>query len=222
ALESGRYRVLLREVDHLREAEVTVTAGAVASVAADRMRRIAYARVVRKGGTERRRALSAVVAGGAQGGLLGLNTSWRAQAGARLDLPALALELRLTGGSAATTNERHTIDTHQTGASLAGLRAFDLGPITLGLGLELGGSWLGQRFQDPARKPPALAGTPDRDVLALVLGALAQGDLSLGQRYFLRLEAGVVTYVLPTGNAGDGSRSAIVTWQALVGLGAFL
>ena len=213
ALAGGRYHVVRRGRDHLLEGEFVVAPGAATPVRRRGMTELAYARVVRKGGTAETAALSVYAAGGARGSLLGLGTSWQAALGARMDRAELSVELRLTGGRASTTNERLTIDTRELGGSVLGLRAFDLGPLTLGAGVELGATWFAQRFAEP--------GTPDRDTVGMMLGPIAVAEIPLG-RWYLRGELGALTYILRSGNDAEVTDAATpLALRAGLGIGAY-
>src|SRR5262249_53683810 len=77
ALEEGRYKVTRRENDHLLEADFNVSTREPTPVDPSRMKRIDYARVVRKGGTERSHAWSVFATSGARGEFLDLGLAWR-------------------------------------------------------------------------------------------------------------------------------------------------
>jgi hypothetical protein len=165
-LPAGRYFVTERARDYLRQASFTIRAGEVTPVDSARLERLEYARVVRKGGVERKRAVSLFAMAGARGQLLDLGTAWRTDVGARLDLRAISLELRLALGGSEVENDRLRIASWETTASVAALHVFDVGPVALGIGLEAG---IAQRPPRPRRarrtaRGPALApaGLPPR------------------------------------------------------------
>ena len=213
ALPRGRYHVVRRGRDHLLEGEFAVAPGTATPVRRRRMTELAYARVVRKGGTAETSALSVYAAGGARGSLLGLGTSWQGTVGGRIDLAELSVELRMTGGWASTTNERLTIDTRELGGSALGLRAFDLGRVTLAAGVEVGATWFAQRFAEP--------GTPDRDTVGMMLGPIGVSEVPLG-RWYLRAEVGALTYILRTGNDAEGTDATTpLALRAGLGIGAY-
>jgi hypothetical protein len=177
------------------------------------MKRVEYARVVRKGGTAETRALSAYTVAGVRGSLLGIGMGWNAGVGARVDLSALSLELRVQGGYATKDNDRITIGTRELGSSAIGLRAFDLGHVTMGLGIELGGFWLAQHFADPQ--------SPDRNTFGAVLGPIGIMEVPLG-RWYVRAELAALTYILRAGN--DAQMSEVdtpLTFRTALGAGAY-
>src|SRR5205814_2921602 len=95
ALESGRYHVTRRAADHLLEGDFLIAAGNITDVNPALLRRVDYARVVRKGGTARRQLFALWAAAGIRGNLPGLGEVPQGARGARLDLPQPSLELRL-------------------------------------------------------------------------------------------------------------------------------
>ncbi len=209
----GRYQVSRRSSDHLLQGTFSVSRAATTSVATSAMQRVEYARVVRKGGTAETSALSAYTVGGVRGSLLGIGLGWQAGIGARMDLAALSFELRVQGGYASKDNDRITIDTRELGSSAIALRAFDLGHVTLGAGIELGGFWLAQHFTD--------AQTPDRNTCGALLGPIGIAELPLG-RWYARAELAGLTYILRAGN--DPQMTEVdtpLTFRAALGAGAY-
>jgi hypothetical protein len=222
AVEPGRYLVTRRADDHLLEGMVAVASDEVRVIGRSRMRRVDYARVVRKGGTERTQALSLYAGGGARGALVSLGPALGPVVGVRLDRPALSAELRLSLGFASTDNERHTIETRELLATALAARAFDVGRFTLGLGLEAGAGWLAQHFVDPEAQPDSIPPTPARDSAAFLFGPVAQCDLALAGRVYARLELAAPTYLARVGDdANGGALEAHVTWGAAAGAGFF-
>jgi len=209
----GRYHVSRRSSDHLLQGTFDVKRGVTTSVETSDMTRVEYARVVRKGGTRETRAYSAYTVGGVRGSLLGIGMGWNVGMGGRLDLSALSIELRVQGVYASKDGNRITIDTHELGSSVVGLRAFDLGRVTLGAGIELGGFWLAQKFRD--------AQSPDRDTVGAVLGPIGVAEIPLG-RWYARAEFAALTYILRTGN--DPQMTDVdtpLTFRAALGAGAY-
>jgi hypothetical protein len=209
----GSYYISRRSSDHLLQGSFAVKRGVPTRVATTDMKRVEYARVVRKGGTAETRALSAYTVAGVRGSLLGIGMGWNAGVGARVDLSALSLELRVQGGYATKDNDRITIGTRELGSSAIGLRAFDLGHVTMGLGIELGGFWLAQHFADPQ--------SPDRNTFGAVLGPIGIMEVPLG-RWYVRAELAALTYILRAGN--DAQMSEVdtpLTFRTALGAGAY-
>jgi hypothetical protein len=214
-LEPGPYLVTLRAPDHLLQAELVVPAGGEARVASERMRRIDYAHVVRKGGAERRSAVSAFAAAGARGALADLGPAWLGSLGARLDLPALSIEARVGAGQARSHNERLRITTDELGLSLAPLRAFDVRFLTLAAGIEAGALWLRQSFGDDAL-------TPGRRSLGIFLAPLAVVEARLWGRSYLRIDGGLPAYLVRVGATPESAgRRGLVTFRVTGGMGVY-
>lgn len=213
-LEAGRYRVVRREPASLQSGDIDVPAGARATLTALQLQRMPYARVVRKGGTDRVSAWSVFAAAGARGALTGLGLSLGAEAGTRVELPAVALELRLSFGRSGASNERLGITTDELQGTVSVWKAIDVGAVTLALGTAAGGAVLWQRFEQkkPSDADPRLTG-------AFVVAPLAMVQLPVGPLH-LRVDGGPVIYVMKVGNtAAEQSLTALVTWRVNAGLG---
>jgi hypothetical protein len=176
------------------------------------MRRVEYARVVRKGAVARSVAWSALAAGGVRGQLMSLGTAWRTDVGARLDLRPLSLELRLGLGGARHINDRLTIRSWETAASLAGLHIFDLRGLSIGLGLEAGLAWIGQRFSD--------GHSLGRDSLAGFFAPIAQLEIPIVRRLYARADGAFMTYLLHE-QAAAGDVTAALSFRVSAGLGVY-
>jgi hypothetical protein len=211
AVEAGRYFVLQRNTEFLRQGTFVVVAGADTAVAVEALRRVEYARVVRKGAVKATRAWSLFALGGVRGELLDLGPAWRTELGARLDLRPVSLELRLGLSGSNQVNERIAIHTWETAASLAGVHVFDLGAVSLGVGVEGGLAWLGQRFSDAETKP--------RDALAGLLGPLVELEVPLRRRLYARVDGAFLTY-LATDQASAGV-APLLSYRFTVGAGAY-
>ncbi len=209
ALDAGRYFVTRREPDHLEQGRFDVAAHGTTLVAPEAMARLEYARVVRKGGTVRRAAGSLFADVGVRGEIFDLGVAWRTEVGARLDLRQLSLALRLGFSQSGHDNERLDITTREISLAVDGLRAFDLGPLTLDGGLEAGTSWLAQAFHDPL--------TPDRTAVGPFVGAVGQLEWPLPHRLYARLEAAGLFYFMRTG--ASSAMTTAPTYRASAGLG---
>jgi len=213
-LEPGTYLVTLRARDYLMQTTLPVAAGGITRVATERMRRIDYAHVVRKGGAQRTVAWSAFATAGVRGPIADLGPSWLGDLGARLDFSSFSIEARLGAGRAATDNERLRITTDELGSSLAALRAIDLRVLTAALGLEGGGVWLRQRFDDGL--------TPGRRTVGAFVGPVAVMEARLYGRSYLRLDGGLRTFFLKVGrNEQVADRGATVTFRCTGGVGVY-
>jgi hypothetical protein len=213
-LETGRYFVTRHESDHLEQGRFDVRAREATMVMPEMMARLDYARVVRKGGTERHASASLFALGGLRGSLLGLGPAGQTFVGARVDLRQFALELRLGFAQSDVNNGRLDITTREIAPALAALRAFDLGPLTLDVGLELGASWLLQALHDPTQQ--------DRRSLGPYLGIVGQLEIPLYRRLFLRVELGGLFYFLRNDVSGTTATTTEATYRVGAGLGMWL
>ena len=90
-----------------------------------------------------------------------------------------------------------------------GLRAFDVGPLTLDVGLEVGGATFAQAFHDPL--------TRDRTSFGPFVGALGQLELPLPHRLYARLEVAGLFYFMHTSDTA--AMSTAPTYRCALGVG---
>jgi hypothetical protein len=205
ALRPGTYRVTRRDPDDLLVGEFTVATGTTTVVAPSAMRRVAYAEVVRKGGTQRHSALSAFALADVRSDILDLGIAWGPTLGARVDFKTLSLEARLGVEEAHHRSAPIDIASRDTRASIAAMLAFDLGRVTPSLGIEVGALWLAHSFHQASPQ----TGIPDRDSYGVVVAPTVQLVVLLGQRMYLRADAAIATFFLPSGaTAATGIQSA--------------
>jgi hypothetical protein len=213
ALAPGVYRVTRRAADHLLEGDLRVSAGAATVVASEDMQRVEFARVVRKGGTDIESSLSAWALGGVRGSVLESGTNVAGTFGTRLDRPELSYEVRL-GYAEGVTQEKLRIDTRELALSAVAFKPVDVGPISMGAGLQGGGTWITQIKSDPLN--------PRADQFAVFAGPLGMVELPIGRMY-VRLEAGVPVYLVRAQrNDGSTAREVHVTFSTGLGLGVYL
>jgi uncharacterized caspase-like protein len=212
-LGAGRYSITRRGESHLLVGELTIENGSSKRIGAEEMQRVEFARVVRKGGTDLSAVPSAFVLGGARTALRDGGTAWSTAAGLRFDLSELAIEARAAGSLASRENDRLEINTRELALSAAALRAFDLGAVTASLGVEAGGTYLAQRYGEPASSHHTFG------VIAGPIGAL---ELVFG-RVYGRIEAAMPTYLVRAREAENDRRfSASITFRGGIGLGLYL
>lgn len=204
ALRPGRYALLRRGRDHLLEGEVDVENGQTVAVSASRLRRVDYAQAVRKGGTERKLAISLQALGGMRAPILDLGNAVGGRIGLRLDFPILAVEGRFR------FLDRLEIDTDEFALTALVTHSFDWGPLTLGGGIEGGGIRIQQSFR------PDLA-TP-RTSYGLLVGPVAFVEWVLGGGFGLRVEGALDTYIL---EVEEGTQTPLVP-RVMAGLGVSL
>lgn len=222
ALPDGEYLVTLRAPSFLLQGRFAVRAAASTAVRGASMERIAYAQVVRKGGTPLGRSWSALVSGGARGAHSELAAGALLSVGLRVDLPQLSLEARLfsawSAGAARASlaPEKGVQRGGELGARLVALRGLDLGRTALAAGLQLGA--LAAR---ETQGSDVTVGSPRRR--ALLLGGVAQLQRPLFGRFYLRGELGGAAYVFAATESVTAPRPSTTAWlwQAELGLGAY-
>jgi hypothetical protein len=208
AVTSGRYRISRRATDHLLTGDFDVRPASTTQVSDEAMGRIAYARMVRKGDAATTTALSAVALGGVRGPLLPeTGIAWRVGAGAHWDLEDVGLEVRVELGGASKEDR----STREVMLALAAVHAFDVGPFTLSIGGEVGGSWLSQNDD-----------TKNRNQFAGLLAPLGLVELPF-DRFYARLELALPIYVLKVvdNDTGEFSVGPRVTFRSGLGFGIY-
>jgi hypothetical protein len=250
ALPEGKYEIILRNSDHVLEGTAEVRDGAVAALSTETMRRIDYARLVRKGG-EVGRGYSLVLAGGLHSAPYTLQgpgpydsytMSWRER---KLG-PALALAVRRDNrrssfegrlsyeSSHRENNSQIVLDTQMVTAALVGLVAFDIGPVTLNAGGELGlllmrqntSQWTDAAWGDPPAPRPSLdlpgqLGTTWS--MGPSLGPVVQANLHLWRRFFAQLDAGLpIVFMRVQETYRSTSWESGVRVRFMLGLGCYL
>ncbi len=187
SVRTGRYFVRGRAPDALLEGDVE--ANGTVDVTDDRLKRIAYTRLVRKGEGGQS------VAHGPEVGYSFKTTLRNADglchgafAGYTLHFESLSIGARLAGCHASFTNEVVDAGVNELGGELRALHGWDLPIVSVELGLGMGGWLLHQSFETrglaPSRSTPAGS-------LALLLGLRA--DLAAG--FSVLAESGLLTLI---------------------------
>jgi len=201
SLRAGRYFVRARALDHLLEGTVAVRTGERTAIDERALDRVEYARLVRKGGGERRRAdrleLGYTIrsalwddARPCQGAMLG----WA------VDLPALSLAARGIACRGGAHNAFVDATHDQLAAELRAVRAWDRGGVTVSGGALVGAALLVQRFTGSA---------PSRESAAGVAGLTAAVSYDLAARSYLTAELdGVTSFFRQEAMAATGWRAA--------------
>ena len=200
ALEPGPYEVTRRERDELDVATLSVGDGTAATISHTASHPVAFGRMVRKGqGPEAAYALAISTAVRSSVEDLGLSAG--AVLAARADLRPVSFELRLGLGHAQQASERLSSTTWDLSAAAAVLRAIDVGAVTrhssltCAFGAELGLSYLAQTLDDGER----------RGSFNPYLGPVALAELTIGRRFFVRLDLGLPIYALRVQTAATSS-----------------
>lgn len=158
---------------YVLEGTLDVAAGQTAFVADDRLERVEYARLVRKGGGAFGSSSGPLAGYSLRGPLNGpCHGLFAAHA---IAWPRLTLTPRLEACSGSFENMRIEAALYEVAGDLRISHAWDLPVITLELGFSLGGAWLHQSFETRGVAPP-------RDMLALrgSIGPAATFDLDGG------------------------------------------
>ena len=206
-LEQGSYELSRRERDHLEVAEFEVSPGARVPASTLSTSKVAFGRVVRKGEGLRTHAYAVSANGMVRGSVASLGPAAGIALTGRIDWPIGSLEVR--GAVAQTLGS--TLVPSQTSdltVTLAALRAWDLGAVTVAGGIEGGWSVFRQQISE----------LPDRIIQAPVFGPTAILELPLAANLCVRGDISLPNYVLFI-QTETGER---VAWQAALrgGLGA--
>ncbi len=194
-VEPGSYLVRRRTAEAVFEGRAGVRPGETTTLSAGDVRRLPYGQTVRKGYDGGRRSVWGAFVGGELAGPLraGLGAAAGGGVGLRADFEAVALELRVRAVGNAVDRNAMTITQTQLGADLAALRLFDIGRLSAGFGLRVGGDWARQAFETTGV-------APTRDAAVLRAGALLRVEYAVWPAVSLRLGGGLDGHVSP----GDG------------------
>jgi hypothetical protein len=215
SIPPGRYFVRGRGGTDLVEGPVLVRAGAETAVDEGRLERVAYARLVRKGGDAPERVR------GAHAGYLLRSGLWRGDdpcqgvfAAFELVRRGFSLLGRLSACRGGFQNDVLSATAGELNLQLEGAHVWDLRHVSLQLGLALGPSLLRQSF-DTRRT------APERQALAGTLTASAGAELPFGGRFALTLSAGASVYALEQRDtAAAPAWTTPVTFVGRLGLAA--
>jgi hypothetical protein len=204
ALPPGRYHITRRGERDIAERDADVTAGETTGVAAASMARVDLGRVVRKGDI-RRSATGFAVAAGWRTDELGANKPWSLSMGSgptllatlRHDRRRFSLEARVGWEREVVSNPSIQIENQGLSLTAAGLFPIDLHLVTLSLGIEAGLILVRQSYSTTANEQnvdalPLIPGLMTPQWFdGFQFGPLAQIDFPLGERAYLRFEAGL-------------------------------
>ncbi len=147
-LPRGRYLARRREFRAVFEGQVSVEAGRTATLSESTLRRLPYARTVRRG-LSASRVWSLGAALEASGPpLADLSVGLYGALVGQVDLQAVALQLRLRGGRASGQNPHLSLTHDMWGLDVGAFKVFDIPRVDLGLGVGVraGGDWVVQSF----------------------------------------------------------------------------
>jgi hypothetical protein len=202
SVRAGHYFVRGRAGDTLLEGEVDAPAGANVEVRDDRLRRVAYARLVRKGEGVRRSAHGPEAAYLFQTPLKNAEGLCHgALAGYALHLEQVSIGARVAACHGGFANDLVEASTNLFGGELRAFHSWDaLPPVSVSLGLAFGGWVLNQSFTTRGEAPSrsTFAGS-----LALTFGL----DLELGAGFSLFTESGLAAFTYTQQSAATESTS---------------
>lgn len=214
ALEAGRYFVRGRARDHLLEGVVEIAPGQDYRLRDSELERVEYARLARKGGSERLRA---------HGPWLGyqLRTPFWSDAsychglrgGYALDLAELSLSLALSVCRSRFESSMLRARADETSLDLSAARVLDLPVVSLSFGGTVGVGWLHQSFETRGRAPA-------RDSWVLSPGLLMALSAEIGQGFYAFSEALGRLSIFRQRRANDSEEtSAVPALQLTLGAG---
>jgi hypothetical protein len=213
SLRPGRYFARGRAPDALLEGAFDVAAGAALTLDESRLERIAYARLVRKGGGTTSAAASVEVEARLRSALVDAGSCPGAAVGVAVALHSLTLTPRLGWCRSGFANPgiQATVDQYDVELSAAHVR--DLGMVSIELGLTVGGSLLVQRFRTQGV-------APRRTTAALQLSPTLGIARDLGERSYLFLLGSASTYLLRSESSATARASFGPSFAVRVALGA--
>lgn len=213
SLPAGRYFARGRGVESLLEGELVVAGGRSQVLDTTSLERIAYARLVRKGGAGLA-AVAGPIAGYAFRTSLydGGDLCHGGFVGGLWELSEVSLSTRLDFCRGGFENPQLQARSHELALALGVGRALDLPVLTLTLQARLGASWLQQRFE-----PAEVAATRNSAAAHLALGAGLGFDLVGGLH--LLIEAEATLHLMSREGLTDTALEAVPAFRASLGLG---
>jgi hypothetical protein len=214
SLRPGRYFLRGRGRDVLLEGEVTLAAGETRTVDPGALRRMEYARLVRKGERESKVAHGPELGATVHSSLSGAETPCVGIVGGyRVELEHLTFDGRLGGCFSRFDNGVVRATTDELDASVAALHAWDLPWITLALGVGVGGMVTFQSFETEGT-------APSRQSISPYVLAAGSATVDLPSGYFVSLDARGETHFLDLQESSEKSsdvKPAVALRLALLG-----
>jgi hypothetical protein len=174
---------------------------------------VEYARLARKGGTERAFAHGPWLGYQLRSPLWSDATPCQGlRAGYAVDLPEVSLRLGIGACRSSFDNDVLEADSDELGGDLGAAHVWDFSAVSMSFGGVAGASWLRQRFETRGR-------APDRDSLGLSVGALVGVSTELTSGFDLFAEmSGLVVFFEQ--RRSDGSDAAAAQPALKLTLGA--
>jgi len=201
ALPPGHYHITRRGERDIAERDTDVAGGETTVLAAASMTPVGLGRVVRKGDVRRSATGFAVAAGWRTNelgsGSLSTGSGPTLLATLRHDRRRFSLEARVGLEREAVSDSFFQIENQGLSLTAAGLFPIDLRLVTLSLGIEAGLILVRQSYSTTANEqtvdalPLILGLMPPQWFDGFQFGPLAQIDFPLGERAYLRFEAGL-------------------------------
>jgi hypothetical protein len=220
ALAPGAYEITRREKRRLDVASVEIDERGATAISQASSRPVAFGQMVRKG-EEPGAAYGVMMTATVRTALEELGASTGAMLAGRVELSAVSVELRLGAGRARHDSPRLSSTVWDLSASLALLRARDLGTlwrrsalpadISWAFGLAAGTARMIQRLDDGSRRSSF---DPFVEPLLLV-------DVTLGRRLFVRAEVGGPLYALRVQGTGSTETRWRMALAGAVGAGTW-
>jgi hypothetical protein len=183
ALEPGPYFVRGRASDHLLEGFVELAPGQTLWLEEAQLKPVEYARLARKGGTERKLAHGPWLGYQLRSPLWSGATACQGlRAGYAVDLPQVSLRAGLGACRSGFDNDVLHAHADEVGGDVSAAHVWDLSAVSLSFGGIAGASWLRERFETRGR-------APDIDSLGLSIGALLGASVELTHGFDLFAEA---------------------------------
>jgi len=213
-VRTGRYFVRGRGRDHLLEGTVAVAAGEVHAVRDGELRRLEYARLVRKGGTPLTLVHGPEVGYRLRTGVTsGSSLCQGFFAGWSVALKHLSITPRLAYCRSSLENTTLRADSDAFDVELGLAHAFDIPYVTFEFGVVVGGALLHQAFVTAGSAPPRTSG-------AFQLGATAALSTDLPRGFYLfGLVAGETYFLNQVARDGSSTFGPSFTVSSSLGLG---
>ena len=216
SLRAGSYFVRGRARDVLYEGRVALAAGQDHALDVSKLRRVEYARLVRKGADSKRWVHSLDAGPAMLTHTPELSAPcWGAALGYGLDFERLSLSLRLAGCRAQLENALVSTRSSEFDASVVALYAWDLKYVTLAPGLGLGVNVAHQRFDTAGR-------APSRTSTAPYLAFVANLTVDLFGRTFARLDARVASELARVRSGASERLDVLLSLRAALLFGVYL
>lgn len=212
SLRPGHYFVRARGSDHLLEGELEVMAGRDQTISESGLRRVEYARLVRKGSVLHR--VDGIEAGTfVRSPILdGQSPCWGGYGAYVVELERLSLRARVGGCSAGFANDTLAAEVAAFTAEFAALHVWDLSRFSFDVAVSVGGTLLYQSF--------TTRGTaPDRTTGAGLLGVSVGASAELGLGFSIGLELGAQTLFFRGLSGGEEAVAAHVGATLHAGIG---